>query len=865
MPTREEAMAEAYRRGLMPPQQRAAYEEAQRRGLVKAPSALDRANAFVNQNINPVLMTFNRNALPFMDEAADALQAASNLAQGRAKTPAEAWTQARSASKSAVANLEATRPKTAALTRGVGLASQALVPAGVGARAVAAAPTLGQAAVRSGVLGATAGGVSGYAAGEGQNRGRSAIEGAGVGGAFGTALPYAVPAVSALVDRASPLIRQGLSASAPMVEGVGRAVPAVDDLTGNVAARMRAMAPGGVANLPTPEQIALRHIARNLQASGLSLDDLRSAPDSITAAEALGRTGQRQLGALARMEGRTGDDLAAKIAERRAGRPDLLKEEFARATGVAPDDALGAIQSVVAKGRAEAAPLYDAAYQAGPFDSPALNRLMGRPSLKQAMSKAYKLAAEKGENPEALGLVNMDIMDQWAVTDPADFGATQTAQKTVRGPSRAPSQGPSLVKFLADSGGIDDVGGDLAAMDAGSWHKGRAYQRPLIGRMSADDAALKAWQAGYFPGRQDRPDVNELLDAVSRELRGKPTYARAADQRAADRFAARDAADEAVYYGYTGEDPPMETDYGLRPEPEGEPVFTSLPTAKTWDYVKRGLDDVLEGYRDPNTRRLPSTGEAGAIQDTLRDLRRELISASPAYGKALKVSSDYLGAQDAFFRSQKQFLNPNVTEQQFAENIAALSGAEKSAFKAGIANQMFDAAQNGKLDPRMFKAPRVREKMRLVFGERGAQSLISTLEIETQKAAFENRYGPAAGSITADMVAGGEELAQSVGGGPLTVGQMVMNPVQAAKTGAEAVINRIYRSATQPGQTAARDAIGQNYLMSPQQLAALLEANPVNVPAPAFPGPRAPNPFALIPPAPISSPRPRSSQGSRRR
>jgi hypothetical protein len=241
-----------------------------------------------------------------------------------------------------------------------------------------------------------------------------------------------------------------------------------------------------------------------------------------------------------------------------------------------------------------------------------------------------------------------------------------------------------------------------------------------------------------------------------------------------------------------------------------------------------------------------------------------LISASPAYGKALKVSSDYLGAQDAFFRSQKQFLNPNVTEQQFAENIAALSGAEKSAFKAGIANQMFDAAQNGKLDPRMFKAPRVREKMRLVFGERGAQSLISTLEIETQKAAFENRYGPAAGSITADMVAGGEELAQSVGGGPLTVGQMVMNPVQAAKTGAEAVINRIYRSATQPGQTAARDAIGQNYLMSPQQLAAFLEANPVNVPAPVFPGPRAPNPFALTHRAPISAPRPRSSQGSRR-
>jgi hypothetical protein len=317
---------------------------------------------------------------------------------------------------------------------------------------------------------------------------------------------------------------------------------------------------------------------------------------------------------------------------------------------------------------------------------------------------------------------------------------------------------------LADNGGVDDVGGDLAAMGAGLWHKGKAYQRPVIGKVSADDAALKAWELGYFPGRQERPDINELFDAVDRELRGQPTYARAADQGAADRFAARNAADEAAYYGYTGEDAPMESDYGLRPEPVGDPVFTALPTAKTWDYVKRGLDDVLEGYRDPNTRRLPNTGEVGAIQDTLKELRSELISANPVYGKALKVSSDYLGAQDAFYRSQKQFLNPNVTEQQFAQNIAALSGAEKSAFKAGIANQMFDSAQNGKLDPRMFKAERVREKMRLVFGEQDAQSLISTLEREAQKAAFENRYGPGAGSISADMLAGGEELAQSVGG-----------------------------------------------------------------------------------------------------
>ena len=783
------------------------------------------------------------------DEVVSAVPAAA--AARRGQPVKQTFSQSQRQQSQERAKIQRERPKLATVADLTGGAASLALPIPAAGGFIKAAPNLMQTALRTGAVGAGQGYVGGFLAGEEGDRLDSAGTGAMMGAAIGAGLPYAAAIGGNALQRAAPVVQGFMQRAAPMVEGVGRAVPAVDDLAGNLATRMRGMGPPAPSSLSTPEQIALRHINRNLQSSGMSIDDLRAAPDSIMAAEAMGRTGQRQLGALARMEGQTGDNLAARIAERRVGRPELLKEEFGRATGVAPDDAMGAIQSVVAKGRADAAPLYDAAYEAGPFDSPVLNGLMGRPSLKRAMNKAYRLAAEEGENPEALGLVNMDNMDQWAVTNPADFGDAQTAvQKAVRGPSRAPSRGPSLIKFLADNGGIDDVGGDLAAMDAGSWHKGKAFQRPLIGKVSADDAALRAWEAGYFPGRQERPDINELLDAVSREMRGQPTYARAADQGAADRFAARNAADEAAYYGFTGEDAPTEADYGLRPEPVGEPVFASLPTAKTWDYVKRGLDEVLEGYRDTTTGRLPNTNEVRAVQKTLKDLRSELISASPAYGQALNVSSDYLGAQDAFYRSQKLFLNPNVTEQQFAKNIGDLTGAEKSAFRAGIANQMFDSAQNGNLDPRLFKAARVREKMRLIFGEENAQSLISTLERETQKAAFENRYGPGAGSISADMLAGGEELAQSVGGGPLNLGRMAMNPVQTIKAGGEALINRAYSAATQPGQAAARDAIGQRYMMSPQELADYLQANPINVPPPMFPGPRAPNPFAFTAPPP---------------
>ena len=711
MPTREEAMAEAYRRGLMPPQQRAAYEEAQRRGLVKAPSALDRANAFVNQNINPVLMTFNRNALPFMDEAADALQAASNLAQGRAKTPAEAWTQARSASKSAVANLEATRPKTAALTRGVGLASQALVPAGVGARAVAAAPTLGQAAIRSGTLGATAGGVSGYAAGEGQNRGRSAIEGAGVGGAVGTALPFAVPAVSALVDRASPLIRQGLSASAPMVEGVGRAVPAVDDLTGNVAARMRAMAPPP-PSVEGPEAIALRHLARTLQSSGLSLDDLRNAPASITSAEALGPTGRRQIGALARMEGQTGQKLEALVTGRASGRMGNLKDAFADATGQNPDAVEGSMEALLSAGRARAAPLYDAAYSDTLEMTPTLREVTQRPAVQKGLRKAREQMLNAGLDPDAQGLI------------------------------------------------VDPASGDV----------------PII-------------------------------------------------------------------------------------------RITKQPSLQVLDYAKRSIDDDVSDLIDKATGKFKRPNEANSLIQVADDLRTELTRQSDSYRQALETSGDYLRVNAAFKDAPKMLFKGNESPRALAQRLSKMTDSEREALKAGVANHALTLVNTGKMKPGLFSTQGVQQKLRILLGDEQAEKLIQTAEVEAQKVAFERRYGPDTGSGTQPFIQGAREIDESAGADS-DIGAMVIetltNPVGALKRGSASLINYGVDRMTQPGQIAARDAIGQLYLDDPRKLAAFLEANPVNVPAPVFPGPRAPNPFALIPPAPISSPRPRSSQGSRR-
>lgn len=372
-----------------------------RGGLVKGPAASSKSANTID-TITGALATFNRNALPFMDEAADGLQAVSNLVQGRAGSFPQAWQQARQASSGAARRFETAAPRAAALTRGVGLATQAALPAGVAGRAVAAAPTLGTAMLRSGVAGATAGGVGGYAAGEGRSRGPMAVQGAAMGGALGAAVPAAVPVANAVFERVAPVVQSLMQRAAPMVEDVGRAIPAVDDLAGNVAAGMRSMGPD-VPPLASPDALALQKVQRTLQRSGLTLDDLATANPSLLAAEVMGPSGKRQLGTLARMGGRTPGALETEFATRRANRPEVLKNVFEQATGVAPGDARAMIDSVIDAGQRKAAPAYEAAFNDPIEMTDNLRGLLNRPVVEDARRRAYRLMKNDGLDPDALG------------------------------------------------------------------------------------------------------------------------------------------------------------------------------------------------------------------------------------------------------------------------------------------------------------------------------------------------------------------------------------------------------------------------------------------------------------------------------
>lgn len=734
MATREELLAEAYRRGLMPPQQRAAYEEAQRRGLVKGPAG-DKPEPSFSQAVfgkmgrdlvgmmNPALTPivgatidrvlgpntvrdFTTRAVqaPTLGAADEVVSAVPAVAAARRGQPVkQAFSQSQRQQSQERQRIQRERPTLATAADVSGGALSMAIPVPFAGNAVAAAPSLLQTALRTGGIGALQGGVTGFlGADEGERMGGAGM-GAVTGGAIGAAFPYAVAAGGNVLERAKPVVQGLMQRAAPMVEDVGRAIPAVDDLTGNLAAGMRRMAPEAGSALPTPEQIALRHINRNLQSSGLTLDDLRAAPEGITAAEAMGRTGQRQLGSIARMEGETGDDLQGLISARVQGRPAALSDAFGRATGVDPDAAAGNIDAVVEAGRRRAAPLYEQAYADTIDVTPTLQGLTQRPAVQKAMRNARQMMQNDGLDPDALGLT------------------------------------------------VSPQSGDIPIME------------------------------------------------VSRR-----------------------------------------------------------PSMQLWDYVKRGLDDEIDALRDPVTKAFKRPQEARQLTDMASTLRGELTSQSPAYKQALETSGDYLKASSAFKNAPRLVFNDKLSPRAFAQQVAKMTEGEREALRAGIANHALNLVDSGKMKPRAFSTPGVRQKLGVILGEDGANGLIQTAELEAQKAAFETRYGPGANSITAEMNFGGEEVAQSVGGGLPNVGRMVMgtitNPVGALRSGGEFLINKGVDLATLPGQTAARNAIGQRYMMSPQDLASYLEANPVNVPPPMFPGPRAPNPFSSLatPPRPSS-------------
>lgn len=250
---------------------------------------------------------------------------------------------------------------------------------------------------------------------------------------------------------------------------------------------------------------------------------------------------------------------------------------------------------------------------------------------------------------------------------------------------------------------------------------------------------------------------------------------------------------------------------------EDRAVQVENPTARTWDYVKRGLDDQLEAYRDPTSRRLNLDEMGRAKLNTLNEFRDVLRDVNPKYAQALDTSGDYLSLIDAMNTAKGKVMRGSVSDFGRAW-ASAKTPAAQNAFRAQIAQDVLDAANAGQLRGGKFTIPGAQQKLELAFGREGAQRFVSKMEAEARLAGTGARMMPGGGSPTYELAEAGAEAGGDMAriAGKFGRGQVWSGTLDALGTGASKLI-AYHRTAGVPVEV--RDEFGRLLQMSADEFA----------------------------------------------
>ena len=179
--------------------------------------------------------------------------------------------------------------------------------------------------------------------------------------------------------------------------------------------------------------------------------------------------------------------------------------------------------------------------------------------------------------------------------------------------------------------------------------------------MYLDDAALEAWEAGYFPDHTERPTVHEFIDALRADVRGERRVTTPEDADLVEQQAWEDQVVEAAdrlgitVAGRNLEDVTDEVNKAwatreqLPPELEGERELLSGFSAK--GYTKRAkevLDSIekrffswysplgkLPGKRQFLTRRYKALGRIAKVDEIAKGFNRAFSKASEGDQRAI--------------------------------------------------------------------------------------------------------------------------------------------------------------------------------------------------------------------------------------
>jgi len=164
----------------------------------------------------------------------------------------------------------------------------------------------------------------------------------------------------------------------------------------------------------------------------------------------------------------------------------------------------------------------------------------------------------------------------------------------------------------------------------------------------------------------------------------------------------------------------------------GQPVQQPSYTPQTLDYVKRGLDDIIEAQRNPITRQLHLDESGRAINGVRADLLNEMDRLNPAYAQARAAYAGPASARQALDVGSNAL---NYSDQQIEQATSRLSEGDRQQFALGFRSAMSDALDRATDGAdkvgRLLGNPRKRQALAQVFGgEDGLQNFLQTMADE---------------------------------------------------------------------------------------------------------------------------------------
>ena len=117
----------------------------------------------------------------------------------------------------------------------------------------------------------------------------------------------------------------------------------------------------------------------------------------------------------------------------------------------------------------------------------------------------------------------------------------------------------------------------------------------------------------------------------------------------------------------------------------GDPVFQRVPSWQTLDYVKRGLDDVLNQYREPLTGKLVLDEGGNAVNSTRKAFLNFIDNNNPDYAAARQAWAGPTEALAAMKQGQNfRQMRPELIQQ----TLDGMSPSEQEFFRLGSADSL---------------------------------------------------------------------------------------------------------------------------------------------------------------------------------